>query len=372
MNFRDNQELWEMKSLSRRAKKSSQAYRTFDEGKDPLKTEYQKDIDRIIKSDAFFNLRYKSQICLSLTPNNLLRNRLSHTLEVAQVAKAISKSLELNCELVEAIALGHDLGQTPFGHAGEKALNQILKDRKRSFNHNVQSVWVVDQYTTVKYTEFSDGLNLTYDTLEGLWKHRKYKGQVLEYEARLRELSPDSSGSLESKVVMYADMITRCVHDLFDANQSRVLTYERFDEEFWSDSIRVPFNPNTWQQFFIHDLIKNSFNTDDVSMSAECESIFEQLKDYLNATIFASIFVLEYDVMCRDVLSKLYDYYEHHFEWLLKANPRYQAIYNAFGEERVLIDHLQSLSDKQAYEAYDMIGKTRVGLNAKRSSILEL
>ena len=372
MNFRDNQELWEMKSLSRRAKKSGQAYREYDEGKDSLKTEYQKDIDRIITSDAFYKLRHKSQICLSLTPNNLLRNRLSHTLEVSQVAKSIGKSLQLNGELIEAIALGHDLGQTPFGHAGEKALNKIMQERNSSFNHNVQSVWIVDQYANQKYTGFSEGLNLTYDTLEGLWKHKHFDGQVLEYETRLQQLNPNSSGSLESKVVMYADMITRCVHDLFDANQSHLLSFEKFKDEFWNGELDERFNPNTWQQFFIHDLIQNSFNKDEVAFSNKTKMVFEKLKDYINRVVFKSRLVLEYDAMCLEILTKIVDYYDTRFDLLIKSNPRYEAIYHEYGKNRILVDYLQGLSDKQVYDIYDVLSKSRFALNAKQSIFLDL
>ena len=371
MNFRNNQEMWELKSLSRRAKKSSQAFRAFDEGKDELKTEYQKDIERIIGSEAFHNLRHKSQICLAQSDEMTRRNRLSHTLEVSQLAKAIGQSLQLNCELIEAIALAHDLGQTPFGHAGEKALSLLVADRNLTFNHNVQSVWVADQYTSSKYSSFSEGLNLTYDTLEGIWKHRSYVGQVSEYEARLQHLNPYSSGSLESQVVMHADVITRCVHDLFDANQSKILTYDRFKSEFWDGLMNPPFCENTWQQTFVRDLIQNSYNKDEVAFSIPMGRLMDKLKVYLDTVVFKSRRVLEYDAQCFDVIQALFTYYESNIEKLLRHKPRYETILRMYGKERLIIDHLQSLSDRQATYAYDMMAGIRLGGRVVEAEVLE-
>lgn len=371
MNFRNNQEMWELKSLSRRAKKSSQAFRAFDEGKDELKTEYQKDIERIIGSEAFHNLRHKSQICLAQSDEMTRRNRLSHTLEVSQLAKAIGQSLQLNCELIEAIALAHDLGQTPFGHAGEKALSLLVADRNLTFNHNVQSVWVADQYTSSKYSSFSEGLNLTYDTLEGIWKHRSYVGQVSEYEARLQHLNPYSSGSLESQVVMHADVITRCVHDLFDANQSKILTYDRFKSEFWDGLMNPPFCENTWQQTFVRDLIQNSYNKDEVAFSIPMGRLMDKLKVYLDTVVFKSRRVLEYDAQCFDVIQALFTYYESNIEKLLRHKPRYETILRMYGKERLIIDHLQSLSDRQATYAYEMMAGIRLGGRVVEAEVLE-
>lgn len=371
MNFRNNHEMWELKSLSRRAKKSSQAFRAFDEGKDELKTEYQKDIERIIRSEAFQGLRYKSQICLAYGDEMSRRNRLSHTLEVNQLAKAIGKSLQLNCELIEAIALAHDLGQTPFGHAGEKALAQLLAEKELTFNHNVQGVWIVDQYSKRKFTDFSDGLNLTYDTLEGIWKHRTYLGQVPEYEMRLQQLNPYSPGSLESQVVMHADVISRLAHDLFDANHSRILTYGRFKSEFWDGLMDTAFCENTWQQIFIRDLIQNSYNKDVVAFSPAFERIIEKLKVYIETIVFKSRVVLEYDAQCYDVLAALFAYYESNIEQIVKLRPRYEGILRAYGKERVIIDYLQSLSDRQATMAYDMISGPFARVRTMHTEVLE-
>lgn len=139
MNYKEQQEFLESKLLSHRAKKSADAIRWVEDSEDIFRTEYQRDIGRILYSDAFRRLSHKTQVFLSREMDQHSRTRLTYTLEVSQIAKSISRPLDLNIDLTEAIALGHDLGHTPFGHAGEFILNEKLKNVGKSFNHNVQS-----------------------------------------------------------------------------------------------------------------------------------------------------------------------------------------------------------------------------------------
>ncbi len=144
--------------------------------KHPFRTEFQRDRDRIIHSKAFRRLEYKTQVFLTQHGDHL-RTRLTHTLEVSQLSETIALQLGLNCDLVEAIALGHDVGHTPFGHAGERKLNELLKkEGEKTFKHNIQSVKIL-KFLEKKYNDY-DGLNLTIPVLEGILKHTKIPTDV--------------------------------------------------------------------------------------------------------------------------------------------------------------------------------------------------
>jgi len=181
----------------------------------PYRSVYQRDRDRIIHSAAFRRLEYKTQVFVN-HEGDYYRTRLTHTLEVAQIARTIAKALRLNSDLVEAIALAHDLGHTPFGHSGEDALNEIMANYG-GFNHNMQSLRVVDLLEE-RYPDFP-GLNLTWEVREGIVKH----SSAFDKMGELQEFLPDESATLETQVVDIADEIAYDNHDLDDGLTSGLI-----------------------------------------------------------------------------------------------------------------------------------------------------
>jgi dGTPase len=201
--------------------------RRYAETPAPSRTEYQRDRDRIVHSTAFRRLVYKTQVFLN-HEGDLFRTRLTHSLEVAQLGRSIARSLELNEDLVEAIALAHDLGHTPFGHAGQDALNECM-DGAGGFEHNLQSLRVVDQLEE-RYPQF-DGLNLTFETREGILKHcSRLNAQALEADEPGgvgRRFLDHTQPGLEAQLCNLADEIAYNAHDIDDGVRSGLITLEQ-------------------------------------------------------------------------------------------------------------------------------------------------
>lgn len=187
--------------------------RQYREESHPYRTEFQRDRERIIHSKAFRRLEYKTQVFVNHEGDHY-RTRLTHTMEVAQIARSISRALRINEDLAEAIALAHDLGHTPFGHAGERELNELLKD-EGGFEHNRQSLRVVEKLEE-RYSSFQ-GLNLTWETREGITKH-SYR-ECLDNHV----FSPDELPPLEAQIIEFADEIAYNNHDLDDGLSSGLI-----------------------------------------------------------------------------------------------------------------------------------------------------
>ena len=232
--------------------------RRFQEPKEiqpTLRTAFQRDRDRIVHSSAFRRLVYKTQVFLN-HEGDLFRTRMTHSLEVAQLARSISRALGLNEDLVEAIALAHDLGHTPFGHAGQDALNECMRDFG-GFEHNLQSLRVVDQLEQ-RYPQF-DGLNLSFETREGILKHcAPHNAQAIEREELAYGADPAQGGvarrflnhtqpSLEAQLCNLADEIAYNAHDIDDGVRSGLLTLPQLQEVPLFDRFRhsvVKDHPN--------------------------------------------------------------------------------------------------------------------------------
>jgi dGTPase len=195
----------------------------------PTRTEYQRDRDRIVHSTAFRRLVYKTQVFLN-HEGDLFRTRLTHSLEVAQLARSIARALRLNEDLVEAIALAHDLGHTPFGHAGQDALNDCMQGQG-GFEHNLQSLRVVDELEE-RYPSFN-GLNLTFETREGILKHcSRSNAQRIENSEPggvARRFLDRSQPSLEAQLCNLADEIAYNAHDIDDGVRSGLITMEQLE-----------------------------------------------------------------------------------------------------------------------------------------------
>ena len=196
----------------------------------PTRNEFQRDRDRIVHSTAFRRLVYKTQVFLN-HEGDLFRTRLTHSLEVAQLGRSIARSLGLNEDLVEAVALAHDLGHTPFGHAGQDSLNACMQDHG-GFEHNLQSLRVVD-FLEERYPEF-DGLNLTFETREGILKHCARRNALLieaqEPGGIAHRFLNGTEPSLEAQLCNLADAIAYNAHDIDDGVRSGLLTLSQMDE----------------------------------------------------------------------------------------------------------------------------------------------
>ncbi|MDR3451773.1 MAG: deoxyguanosinetriphosphate triphosphohydrolase [Rhodoferax sp.] len=205
----------------------------------PTRTEYQRDRDRIVHSTAFRRLVYKTQVFLN-HEGDLFRTRLTHSLEVAQLGRSIARSLGLDEDLVEAIALAHDLGHTPFGHAGQDALNACMQDHG-GFEHNLQSLRVVDQLEE-RYPAF-DGLNLTFETREGILKHcsraNAERLDAAEPGGVARRFLEHTQPSLEAQLCNLSDEIAYNAHDIDDGVRSGLITLEQLQEVALFDAYRV-------------------------------------------------------------------------------------------------------------------------------------
>lgn len=210
------------------AMKSNQSRgRKYEEEEHPYRTHFQRDRDRIVHSTAFRRLEYKTQVFVNHEGDHY-RTRLTHTLEVSQIARSLARALRLNEDLAEAIALVHDLGHTPFGHSGEEALNELLKDFG-GFEHNHQSLRVVDVLED-KYPEFP-GLNLTYEVREGIMKHETIYDKPIP-----SEFNPRETPTLECQVVNIADEIAYNCHDVDDGLLSEILDEEQLLQvELWKE-----------------------------------------------------------------------------------------------------------------------------------------
>ena len=232
--------------------------RKFQEPVSQTRNDFQRDRDRIIHSTAFRRLEYKTQVFVN-HEGDLFRTRLTHSLEVAQMARGIARTLNLHEDLTEAIALAHDLGHTPFGHAGQDALNACMK-KFGGFEHNLQSLRVVEKLE-LRYADFY-GLNLTFETREGILKHcsisnAKQLGDV--GERFLNKTSP----SLEAQLTNYADEIAYNNHDVDDGLRSGLITIEQLEEvELFAENLNLVKQkyPKLDAKRLIHETIRRMIN----------------------------------------------------------------------------------------------------------------
>ncbi|GAB6108174.1 HD domain-containing protein [Fusibacter bizertensis] len=358
MDYREQQELFELKTLDKRAKKSMLSLRSNDEAKDAFRTEYQRDIDRILYSEAFRRLRLKTQTFLSKNGDMLNRTRLSHTLEVNQIAKTVAKPLYLNCDLIESISFGHDLGQTPFGHAGGKALNSILQKKGRGFHHNTQSLWLVEQLdfnrNDIEGKPYL-GMNLTFDTLEGILKHAKYDEMTNVKDIVIDKFNPFEVGSLESQIVRFADRFSYALHDLYDADANNIVCYSEFENEVWKKYFDKPFDKNRWHYLFINDLIDHYGKSSDIAFSDYFQTAFEAVQGFIEEKIVNSRQLIEYDEMTYHIICEIYNYYENHIEYLIDQDSSLIEQLDKFGIDRVITDYIQWFGDSKAIMEYEKI-----------------
>lgn len=244
--------------LASYAVKSSETLgRKYVEKEHPLRNPFQRDRDRIIHSTAFRRLEYKTQVFI-YHEGDYYRNRLTHTLEVQQIARTIARILKLNEDLVEAISLAHDIGHTPFGHKGEAVLNELLIKRGfKGFEHNRHGLRIVDKLEK-RYPQFP-GLNLSFEVREGIIRHNTSYDIPMEEE--FEEFMKYPSPSLEAQVVNLADEIAYTCHDLDDGLKSGIITIDKLEEvPLWKEIEELSYTENLDQEMKRNVMIRNLIN----------------------------------------------------------------------------------------------------------------
>lgn len=321
VDIRERTEMWEKKRLSEFATLASESKgRKHPDDICPVRTCFQRDRDRIIHCKAFRRLKHKTQVFLSPEGDHY-RTRLTHTLEVSQIARTISMALQLNDDLTEAIALGHDLGHTPFGHAGERALNEVSKC---GFKHYIQSVRVVE-----KLEKDGKGLNLTYEVLNGIERHTK----------------GDWADTLEGRVVRYADRIAYINHDIDDAMRAGILKEEDIPKEF-TDVLGDTTSKRI--STLVYSMIDNS-KDNELKMDSEVAKAYDGIHKFMFDHVYSNKYTKREEEKVPELVSKLYDFFKNHPD---KIHPYIQPIIETEGIDRAVCDHIASMSDQYAINFY--------------------
>ena len=313
----------EKKTLSPRASLAcSSRGRMRPEEECSVRTEYQRDRDRIIHSSSFRRLKHKTQVFLS-PEGDYFRTRLTHTLEVAQISDTIADSLALNRDLTNAIALGHDLGHTPFGHAGERALNSAAPG---GFRHYEQSLRVVD--TLEKNGE---GLNLTYEVRNGIVRHTN--GEQAE--------------TLEGRVVRLSDRIAYINHDIDDAKAAGILTEDDIPVE-----IRDVLGYTKAQRIntLVTDCISNS--SDDISLSPGIQMIFDMLHNFMFDAVYTNPACKSEEGKAEEMIAMLYDRFSKYPELMPGL---YVKLARTFSPEIAACDFVAGMTDRYAVRTFENI-----------------
>ena len=314
--------------------------RDTDEKLCPVRTAFQLDRDRIVYSNAFRRLKHKTQVFLSPLGDDY-RTRLTHTLEVAQMARAIARALFLNEDLVEAIALGHDLGHTPFGHSGETVLQEIFS---AGFSHNAQSLRVVEVLENN-----GQGLNLTHEVRDGILKHSKGFGKIIPDDAFER------AGTYEGQIARIADIMAYLNHDLDDAIRSGVINAEQVPVECTEI---LGFTHSERATTMIRDLISSTEVVDDqlcLQMSADVDEAMSSLRNFLYDNVYQSTRVHKHFENAKKILSELYTFFLNDEQMLLENLDELQMIGckdNSPSRERIVCDLIASMTDRYAMNLY--------------------
>ncbi len=289
----------------------------------PLRTCFQRDIDRITHSKSFRRLKHKTQVFLQPEGDHY-RTRLTHTLEVTRLARTAARALQLNEDLAEAVGLGHDLGHTPFGHAGERALRDI---HPGGFKHYEQSLRVIDSIE-----KDGQGLNLCYETRMGILNHTNG--------------SPEDSR--EATLVRFADRIAYINHDLDDALRAGLLTLEDVPSE-----IRGALGDSNSQRInaIISDLIQNS-RGDKIAMSPQMWDIYELFHNFMYERVYYNPVAKSEESKVKGIIGGIYEYYVNHSD---KLPDDYKFIAERDGLERSVCDYVAGMTDKYALEVYSNI-----------------
>jgi len=309
----------------------------------PVRTAFQLDRDRIVYSNAFRRLKHKTQVFLSPLGDEY-RTRLTHTLEVAQIARTIARAMFLNEDLTEAIALGHDLGHTPFGHSGETALQEIFS---HGFSHNEQSLRVVEVLENNGM-----GLNLTYEVRDGILKHSKGYGKIIPDDPN------EQACTIEGRIVRVADIMAYLNHDLDDAIRSGVITQDQVPDSCVKNIGRTHSERATTM---IRDLIFSSTEQDgelQLRMTDEVYSAMTTLRQFLYDNVYRSASVHNEFIKAKKILSELYSYFLENKMMLKKELAGMKMadfIYKNQPKELSVCDIIASMTDRYAMNLYSKL-----------------
>ena len=325
MNIRETMEQWERENLSPYASLSSETLGR-DRWEEPcdIRPAYQRDRDRILHSKSFRRLKHKTQVFLAPEGDHY-RTRLTHTLEVSQIARTIARALRMNEALTEAIALGHDLGHTPFGHAGEYILNEICED---GFAHYRQSVRVVEVLE-----KKGEGLNLTKEVRDGILNHR----------------TSGNPATLEGKIVRFSDKIAYINHDIDDAIRGRIITEKDIPARYTKvlgTSVKERLD------IMIHDIIQNSLNKPEIIMSPDVEGTMRVLRQWMFEHVYKNPAAKADEGKAQQLIVQLYGYYLEHTdrlpeEYLVMIDKKHEK------KERVVCDYIAGMSDSYAIDQFE-------------------
>ena len=288
------------------------------------RTEFQRDRDRIIHSQSFRRLMYKTQVFLAPAGDHY-RTRLTHTLEVTQIARTVARALFLNEDLTEAIALGHDLGHTPFGHAGETVMRRLFSP---DFSHNIQGVRVVE-----KLENGGKGLNLTFEVRDGIACH---SGNVMPQ-------------TLEGKIIRYADRIAYINHDIDDAIRAGILTADEIPAE-----LREILGQTHGERIntMVSSMIRASEGVPDIRMEQDVGEATDALRDFLFARVYRDSVAKVEEVKAKEMLAQLFEYFVEHSD---KLPIDYLETISKESVERAVCDYLSGMTDRYAIELYHEI-----------------
>ena len=329
MILRENLEKREYEILSQYAAKAAETQgRKYPEEKCQVRTDYQRDRDRIVHSKAFRRLMHKTQVFLAPEGDHF-RTRLTHTLEVSQIARTISRALALNEDLAEAIAMGHDLGHTPFGHNGESFLDER---HPGGFQHNVQSLRVVEVLET---TSRGKGMNLTTEVRDGILNHTgkitpiTLEGQIVKISDRIAYINHDIDDALRGGIIKIADLPRDCVETLGRDHRTRINT-------------------------LVTDLIENSDGKDQIIMSEECSFFMDKLRTYMFENVYHSKIVKKDEELdkIKNMIFSLYDYYENNPKELPHET---REMIKEYGIGEVVKDHIAGMTDRYALNIFSKI-----------------
>ncbi len=292
------------------------------EEKCSLRTDFQRDRDRIIHSNSFRRLKHKTQVFLSPEGDHY-RTRLTHTLEVSQIARTIANGLSLNGDLTEAVALGHDLGHTPFGHAGERALDKVVPG---GFRHYEQSLRVVE-----KLEKAGKGLNLTYEVRDGIVCHTKGK----------------EADTLEGRIVKLADKIAYINHDIDDAVRAGVMCEDDIPFEIRK---ALGFKKSARINTMVLNVVENS--VDDIVFSPDVKQPFDELHTFMFDKVYTNPVCKGEETKAMDIIIRLYDYFLQNPDRIPKA---YHYIIDSEGVHRAVADYIAGMSDRYLLAVYKNI-----------------
>ena len=322
MTIREELEQRERKDLSPLACCSADSKgRQRPEEECPIRTCFQRDIDRIVHSKAFRRLKHKTQVFLQPEGDHY-RTRMTHTLEVARVARTIARGLGLNEDLTEAAALGHDLGHTPFGHAGERLLNEIMPG---GFRHYEQSLRVVE-----RLEHSGAGLNLTYEVRRGIQFHsppelaQNMEGQTLRLADKIAYLSADIDDALRGGVIYPLDIPAEVGQELGMSHSQRINT-------------------------LVTDIICSSRGKGDILQSPEKKAAMGQLSQFMFASVYLNSIAKGEEGKAQELIRRLFDYYLAHLD---KLPEEFQEIRETEGQERAVCDYIAGMTDAYAVETY--------------------